>query len=228
MDMDEKNLAVVRRENLRKWMDQRRMKSGELATAIGSGRAYASLLFREDRHFGEKAARNIEQKLRMPDGYLDSYGATPITVADWGAPGELQDGVYALVPRVEIRINEETGVVESVICPLPPMAFTRRWMLERGITQRDALRFCVVGGVSMDPLLHDGDLVMVDTAQHGLVDGGMYAIRYGREIRVRKLFSTLDGGIRIHAVNAEFPDEVVRPDAPTFQVLGRKVWLRVM
>lgn len=224
MSMDEKKLAAVRRENLRKWMTQRGIKNGELATAIGSGRAYASLLFREDRHFGEKAARNIESKLRMPDGYLDSHGLAPVTVNEWVAPGELQEGVYALVPRVELRVDEESGALISVACQLPPLAFTRQWMLDRGITKRDALRFCVMAGSSMEPLLQAGDLVMIDTAQKGLVDGGTYAIQYGREIRVRKLFSTLDGGIRIHCASAEFPDEVVRPGTEAFQVLGRKVW----
>lgn len=217
-------LAEIRRKNLRKWMDQNGMKSGELATAIGRGRAYASLLFREDRHFGEKSARRIEQKLRMPVLHLDSLGKPSLNVSDWGSPLELQDGLHALVPHVLLGIDEEKGEVVSVVSGLPPLGFTRQWLLARGVTNRDELRFCRVNGSAMEPLLHDGDVAMIDRAQHGLVEGGVYAIRYGREIRVRKLFSTLEGRILIRCINQDFPDETVSPDAKSFSVLGRKLW----
>jgi phage repressor protein C with HTH and peptisase S24 domain len=107
---------------------------------------------------------------------------------------------------------------------LPPMAFTKRWMVERGIKGREALRFCKVIGPSMEPELHDGDVVMVETTQTQVIDGSIYAIQYGSEIRVRKLFSTLGSGLRVHCANPGFPDEVIDPAMGSFKVLGRVVW----
>lgn len=224
MHTDDKSLANLRRGRLRDWMGEHSIRSGELAVAIGSGRAYASLLFKEGRHFGEKSARNIEQKLRMPDGYLDACGDDPLTVTAWVTPGELPEGVYALVPRVALLFSEEAGKVVSIESRLPPMAFTKAWLQQRDIQGRDALRFCKVVGPAMEPGLRDGDVVMIDTTQKNVVDGREYAIQYGPEIRVRKLFSTLGEGVRLHGSNPGFPDEVVDPASGSFSVLGRVVW----
>lgn len=223
--MDEKNLASIRRENLRKWMADREIKASDLAAAIGSGRAYASLLFREDRHFGEKAARNIETKMRMPEGYLDRVTEGPMAVQKWTETTGLDPAVIALVPRIDMVYCADKKLVIDVPQQLPPMAFTPAWLASREIQSREGLRFCSVSGDSMEPLLNHGDLVMVDRGQSSVVDGESYAIQYGDQIRVRILFRTIDGGVRLHALNSKFPDEVVpAAGAKGFAILGRRVW----
>lgn len=223
--MDKNMAAQIRRNNLRRWMETRQppLSLADLARRIGSGRAYASLLFREDRHFGEKAARSIESSLHLPEGYLDSIQQQPTAVAAWETPDDLDADVFALVPRVEVSLSAGNGRLVDSEQPLPPLAFRRDWLRRKGVTGRANLRICNINGRSMEPFLADGDVVLIDTGQTAIHDGEIYAVRYGDEIKIKRLFKTLDGGIRLHSDNPEFPDEVVRP-GPSFGVIGMKIW----
>lgn len=199
------------------------MSLADLARRIGSGRAYASLLFREDRHFGEKAARSIESSLHMPEGYLDSSDQQPASVAAWDKPGDLDADVFALVPRVEVSLSAGNGALVDHEQPLPPLAFRRDWLQRKGVTSRANLRICNVKGRSMEPALMDGDVVLIDLGQTAIQDGEIYAVRYGDEIKIKRLFKTLDGGIKLHSDNPEFPAEVLKP-SHSFGVIGAKIW----
>lgn len=220
--MDNDQLANIRRDNLRKWMRERSLSSSDLATKINSGRAYVSNLFREDRYFGEKAARRIEVMLRMPAGYLDAKGVAPVSVVEWMFPGELDAETFALVPRIRVVLSGGSLKAQPED-QLPPLGFRREWLLNRQVTARNNLKICTVPDTSMEPHLCRCDVVLVDVGQNAIKDGDIYAIRYGDEIRVKRLFKTLDG-IRIHSDNADFPDEVVASNNPGFEVIGRKVW----
>ncbi len=107
--------------------------------------------------------------------------------------------------------------------PLPPLAFRRDWLQRKGVTSRSNLRVCSIKGRSMEPALMDGDVVLIDLGQNSVQDGEIYAVRYGDEIKIKRLFKTLDGGIKLHSDNPEFPDEVVRP-TPAFGIIGLKIW----
>lgn len=222
-EMEKEALANLRRDNLRKWMRERSLSQTELADKIESGRAYVSNLFREDRYFGEKAARRIEHMLRMPPGYLDSTGPASMAVADWSHPEELDPETFALVPRVRVDLSAGAGMVVTLEDQMPPLAFRRDWLQKKLVTAKRNLKICNVSGESMHPHLEDGDIVMIDTGQRDVKDGEVYAIRYGDEIRIKRLFKTLEG-IRIHSDNPAFPDEVVDPKSTGFEIIGRKIW----
>lgn len=222
--MDEKELAAVRRENLRKWMDARDMTGSQLAEKIGSGRAYASLLFNPSRYFGEKAARHIEEKLRMPKGYLDATGRVAMASGDWGRPEDLDDEVFGAVKPVGIRISP-SGELEAVATDLPPISFPKSWLIDRGVTERSNLRICKVSGSAMEPYLQAGDSVMIDVGQVGIRDGDVYAIRHGGDMRLRRLFITVDGGVQLRSDNPTHPSETLPCDAAAkLGVIGRVIW----
>jgi hypothetical protein len=141
--------------------------------------------------------------------------------------GELRDSTgwtWALQGTLASRAQQKRSNAKAerlLVCDVEPWIACAWYQTGEG---RDTLRFCQVSGPAMEPALHDGDVVMLDMAQAGLIDGGIYAIQYGREIRVRKLFSTLGSGVRVHCANPEYPDEVIDPAMGSFNVLGRVVW----
>lgn len=222
--MDEKQMAEVRRENLRRWMAARDMTGSQLAEKIGSGRAYASLLFNPNRYFGEKAARNIEEKLRMPRGYLDGIAKGVMATADWVRADEIDDEVAALVKQVGLAIAPD-GSLQDVQARLPPLPFQKRWLIERGVTLADRLRILHVSSGGMEPYIRSGDCVIVDMAQSAIRDGGVYAIRHGGEIRFRRLFGTVDGGLQLHSDNPSHPSESLSSEAASrLVVVGLVIW----
>ncbi len=61
-----------------------------------------------------------------------------------------------------------------------------KWVLREGL-RRDALLAIVVTGESMEPGLHEGDTVVVNTADKSLVSGSVYVINYEGEAVVKRL-----------------------------------------
>lgn len=217
-------LPELRRRNLRRWMDDKHLRQADVATRIEKGRAYVSNLFLPDRAFGEKAARYIESKLFMPNGWLDSNHSMPEAVAVWSRVDDLSADVFALVPRVDLRLSVGPGSVPRE-SPLPPLAFRADWLRKKGVASRSTLRVCAVAGDSMEPYLMDGDEVLVDTGQADLVDGEVYALRVGDEVNMRRLFKRVGGSLLLKSDNPAFPDETVRPEElDQLRVLGRVLW----
>jgi hypothetical protein len=223
--MSDNQQANTRRKQLRQWMQERGMNGTDLATRLGTGRAYVSLLFKPDRHFGEKAARSIEQKLFMPTGYLDAQAPAMAPVDVWENPADLPDGVYALVPRIGIKLSAGSGMEAVEETELPPLAFRESWLKKKHVTSRKHLRILEVDGPSMEPLLMDGDVVLVDLGQHDIIDNEVYAIAYGSELRIKRLSKRFDGGLLIRSDNQRYPDEAISPaESQHIRVLGRMIW----
>jgi phage repressor protein C with HTH and peptisase S24 domain len=206
-------------------MEQKHLNGTTLAKRLETSRAYVSGLFSQDRHFGEKAARNIEQKLFMPAGYLDKQvdRLTPIEV--WESPSDLPDGVYALVPRIGIKLSAGQGVEALDENELPPLAFRESWLKRKNVTSKKNLRVLEVRGDSMEPYLLDGDVVLIDLGQKDVEDGDVYALAYGDELRIKRLSRRFDGGLIIRSDNPRFPEETVAAnDLQHVRVLGRHIW----
>ena len=224
--MTESNtIAPIRRANLEAWMEKNDLSKSDLAGRLGVGRAYVSLIFRPDRFFGERSARSMELKLNMPTGYLDSDRSKPMAVEEWSAPADLQADVFALVPRVAVALSAGSGEVVDIEQGLPPQAFRRDWLTKRGVSSRDSLRVVEVSGDSMTPYLFDGDTVLIDMGQRDIKDSEVFAIRYGDELRIKRLSKRLGGGLLIRSDNKSYADEVLSAsEAENITVLGRLLW----
>lgn len=79
-----------------------------------------------------------------------------------------------------------------------------------------------VKGVSMEPELKNGDLVLIRKQQ--CLDGGQIgAFIFGGEGFVKKYLPS-DDGIHLHSLNPVFPDIVVTPESyEQFQIIGKIV-----
>ncbi len=95
---------------------------------------------------------------------------------------------------------------------------------KQGRTNTDGLVILIAKGDSMDPLIADGDLVMVDRKRNELSDG-VYAFVYGGMARVKYLRPTLSGDIAVISQNPLHEKELLpRTDLEDFQITGKVVW----
>lgn len=92
----------------------------------------------------------------------------------------------------------------------------------------DAARCVMVAGNSMEPVLRHGSTVGIDTSSTRVIDGDMYAIDHGGQLRIKQLYRLPGGGLRIRSFNRdEHPDEEYTADQVREQeisVLGRVFW----
>lgn len=217
-----------RAARLKAWLREHPdMNQSDLAKKLVLSRSFISGLLNNTKPFGESIARDIETSLRLPSGYLDAQnedGLSPIVV--WETLDDLPRGQYAMIPRISIRLSAGNGIVAEEEKDVPPLAFTEEWIRSKHVSARKNLRICKVVGDSMSPYLEENDSVMIDTGQKDVIDGRVYCIRWGSELRIKRLFKRFDGSLRVVSDNQNHPEEVVPPmDLETnVAVIGKCIW----
>ena len=130
-------------------------------------------------------------------------------VADWVA-----------VPRLALGASAGPGALAWDERPFDSFGFSARWLREQGL-DRAMLSLIAVAGDSMEPLLRDGDEILVDLAPRPLRDG-VHVVRLGDALHVKRLQQAGPGLINLISVNEAYPPIEVGQD--DVEVTGRVVW----
>lgn len=224
MDISELRRQTLRAEVARLGGFASVVKAYGLTQSQGS---YLSQLTAADStaSFGEKSAKNWEQRLRLPSGILVSPGqqGTPVAALDEGEP--LGDE-YIQIRESEVRFaagNGRTPLFDEVTASVP-RTYRRDWFIKEGINPEHARCF-KVHGESMESFLFDGDSVLVNLAEKEIVNGKVYALRYGEELRIKRVYKKLDGGLILHSDNPNYRpiDEDISASsaAESISIIGR-------
>ncbi len=155
-------------------------------------------------------------------GWL-STGEGPMRSGETDQP---QKTKFITIPRVDICLAAGSGALNGdSIEKVEDIPFTNEFLGGKlGRTSADGLIILTAGGDSMDPLISDGDLVMVDRKRNMLQDG-VYAFVYGGLARVKYLRPTLQGDIEVISQNPIHKDELLkRTDLDDFHIIGKVVW----
>lgn len=126
-------------------------------------------------------------------------------------PGTIQ------VPEFRIRFSGGNGSVaveyeeaEGSV----PATYRLEWLQREKLSPKKLARFKVTGE-SMEPVLFKGDTVLVNLAENDIsriVDGKVYAIRYEDQMRIKRLYRRLGGGLVLRSENPDYRDEEVSPE----------------
>ena len=147
----------------------------------------------------------------------------------WDGDTPLRDDEVALPFYREVELAAGSGstfVQENGGCKL---RFAKSTLKKCGVETQHA--GCVtVTGNSMFPVLRHGTTVGVDTSKKSIIDGEMYAIDHDGMLRVKMLYRTPGGGMRIKSFNNdEFPEEFISPEkAAEIKIIGWVFWWSVL
>ena len=125
----------------------------------------------------------------------------------------------ALVPLFDAEVGAGNGSEvygENIIQLIP---FSQSWLAAEGLYIRD-LACLPVNGDSMIPSLTSGDIVLVNHAKR---DGdGVFVVRMGNALRVKRLQWLANGDLRISSDNPIYQTEQITPAdlAGGFDILG--------
>lgn len=130
---------------------------------------------------------------------------------------------YVYVDKVAAKAGAGSSLVTSAES-VGTYAFRKDFMAREGIRAKSCIMLDVVGD-SMEPLLKEGDTIMVDQSQREILDGKTYLVAYGEELRVKHLFKSPQGVI-LHSENPRYPDVTICPEeiGTYFIVHGRVRW----
>ena len=240
-----KNIAEIRRQNLALLVEQEGLAN--VARRAGKPDRQINDMLAGRKSFGEKVARDIEARLapEHPAGWLDlppgenpghaasapllpaaaTQALSPIAV--WEHPDDLPPGDYVNIPRLAVYLSAGNGsgkVLEVELEKNRPQVFRAEWVRDQRL--RPAKLACMYAhGNSMEPRIQNGDSLLVDTGQHDVIDGRVYAVWYADELRVKRLYKRVDGGLIIHSDNErDFPRQEVPVDQlEHIRIIGRIV-----
>lgn len=124
------------------------------------------------------------------------------------------------VPRLDLGAAAGAGRVPGVEAAFDTFRFSRRWLEEQGLAraQLSAIR---VEGDSMEPLLNDGDEILVDRAPRAFRDG-IHVVRLGDTLMVKRVASAGAGRVALLSQNFAYPP--VEVAAEEIEIIGRVVW----
>jgi phage repressor protein C with HTH and peptisase S24 domain/DNA-binding XRE family transcriptional regulator len=146
----------------------------------------------------------------------------------WEHEDELPEGEFIMVPRLEIHLSAGPGSngsqVEIEFNEKQPQAFRAEWIRQQHLKPKK-LAAMTARGNSMEPTIHDGDSLLIDTSQVDVVDGRVYGLWYEGGERVKRLYRMPGGGLRIRSDNmAEHPEIVLGADyAGHVRIIGRVI-----
>ncbi|WP_321448450.1 helix-turn-helix transcriptional regulator [uncultured Cohaesibacter sp.] len=133
---------------------------------------------------------------------------------------------YIGIPRYDASLSAGNGFWNiDTAHELDHIPFTAEFLRRRlGRSNPDDLIILTANGDSMEPLIGDGDLVMVDQKKNELTDG-VFAFVLNGMARVKRLNQTLAGDLEVMSENPLYRTEVFRKDdLINFQLIGKVVW----
>ncbi len=128
----------------------------------------------------------------------------------WQMLDAQRDGRPAVVfvPLYDVAVSAGNGADvygEQVLQQVP---FEAAWLHHEGLHRND-LACLPITGDSMTPGLMPGDIVLVN---HGKRDGdGVFVLRFGNSLRIKRLQWLADGSLRISSDNALYQAEHITP-----------------
>lgn len=245
------DINSIRRENLRH-LASRYPTQAEFAAACGTAPSVISLIVSPNpkRNLGSSLARKIELATGLESGWMDTYhpglptnskagsnqpvepNATLLGGLDvWDDDTPLdEDEVYVpFLKEVELSAGQGRTVVEQ--SSTRKLRFGRLTLRRQNVQPSEAV--CVtVDGDSMEPVLPNGSTVGVNQGCTTVVDGKMYALNHGGQLRVKLLYRLPGGGIRLRSYNREdHADEEYTPAEmieKQILIIGKVFWYSVL
>lgn len=152
--------------------------------------------------------------------------------------GNMNDGIVSAlhdeddVPTGFIEIPEyrvECGCGDRATPTFEEVSDAKRavyrvdWFVDHAVSAKNCRRLKVTGD-SMAPILFDGDSILCDCAPQQIVSGKIYAFCFGDSVRVKRLYTKLNGGLTVHSENPQEKDEEISPEEMSqFYLIGRVI-----
>lgn len=130
---------------------------------------------------------------------------------------------FVFVPRLAAHPKCGMGSEEVDADITGWFAFQRRWIESRGILKN--MRLFTVVGDSMEETLHDGDMILVNTAQKEPRTGLIYLVRVGTELAVKRV-SVKPKGIELMSDNPRYDPIFLDKNNEDLEIqfYGRMIW----
>lgn len=205
--------------------DSARIRLLELAQAHGVSLAGLSEMIGRNSSYLQQfirkgSPRKLEEGDRRKLAQFFGVGESELGAAEDISAAIPARGEWVDVPRLAVGAAAGPGALAADERPFDSFRFSRRWLKEQGLaaSQLSTIR---VQGDSMEPMLHDGDEILVDRAQRTVRDG-VFVLRLGDALLVKRLAPAGSGRATLLSQNLAYPP--VEVSLEELEIVGRVVW----
>ena len=173
-------------------------------------------------------ARN---KNKIPDNWIirlyRRYGLNPEWVESGTGKVFLHseaggDFLFKQVPKVEARLSAGTGSFECGESVEEFLSFQSSWLAKKGSAA--SMVAMEVFGRSMEPVIREGDTVLIDQSQTRILAGAIYAVGVEDTILVKRL-EKLPDKLALLSDNPDFqPIHISVDELSKVRILGKVIW----
>lgn len=135
---------------------------------------------------------------------------------------KMQD--YTLVDCYQVFASAGFGSAVSDELKTEPMAFRIDWLKKEGLSP-ERLAVIRAKGDSMEPTISNNDIILVNLCNGDALRDGLYVLRIGDSLLVKRLQFDVLGGIKVISDNPGYETQVVTKDQRAdVHIVGRVAW----
>lgn len=133
-----------------------------------------------------------------------------------------QDVDFKAVPKVEARLSAGNGSFECEENITDYLSFQNKWLSKKGsVNHMVAME---VFGQSMEPVIKEGDTVLIDQSQKNILAGAIYAVGVEDTILVKRL-EKHPNRLVLCSDNKDYePIFLEKDQTDTVRIIGKVIW----
>jgi phage repressor protein C with HTH and peptisase S24 domain len=200
-----------------------RQRLADLAQGRGvSLAALSRLIGRNETYLQQFITKGSPRRLAESDRRVlaEFFGVSEAELGGEAACDSRSGGEFVDVPRLPLDASAGPGALGVEEIPFDAFRFSTRWLRQQGLDAK-MLSAIAVAGDSMEPVLRDGDEILIDRTPRPLRDG-IHVVRLGEALHVKRVQAGRPGQLTLISANPAYPPiEVGLGDV---DVIGRVVW----
>ena len=202
--------------------EERGVSLAALSALIGRNSTYLQQFVRKGspRKLEERDRRTLAEFLGVAEEELGAPDyRSPSTPSGLHGKNTINQD-WLDIPRLAVGASAGPGAFSAAEVPVGAFRFSSRWLRGQGF-EPAMLSAIVVEGDSMEPLLRDGDEILVDRTPRPLRDG-IHVVRVGEALLVKRVQTGVPGRLILESANPAYRPIELAPDEVA--VIGRVVW----
>ena len=202
--------------------DERGVSLAALSSLIGRNSTYLQQFVRKGspRKLEEGDRRKLAAFLGVEEAELGAPEyISHNTASDLGGKRGINRD-WLEIPRLAVEVSAGPGALGGEDNAIGAFRFSSRWLRGQGLDP-SMLSAIVVAGDSMEPLLRDGDEILVDRTPRPLRDG-IHVVRVGDALLVKRVQAGIPGRLVLESQNPAY--RPIELDPREAEVIGRVVW----
>ena len=150
---------------------------------------------------------------------------TPCPHTDGKTPPAICEHGFAHIPLVEAELSAGGGSFVTSDNIIAYFAFRLEWIRKKYINPEKAVLMRVRGD-SMEPLIDDGDVVLIDQLSNKPKEGKIYAFAVEDAILIKEFLFIPPDTVQLISKNPEYEKITLKTsDIPKLNIIGQVKWL---